>query len=126
MPFEPGQKKYAGRKAGTKNKMLPAVRLDLLETLREKGFDPVAELIRVNREAWEKYTVSFPDIAPIYLKIAESSAADILPYIFPKVRPAEPTQNSRDLLNALGQAFASLDTQKKLPNGTDDGTNSGT
>lgn len=101
-------KKTGGRKPGTPNKMPHALRADLGDKLAELGFDPIVQLVKVHKAAWVEYeradvihaainaNRAHHDMAPLnaseatsYLKIAESSSAEILQYLLPKLKSQE-------------------------------------
>lgn len=116
---KPGERR-GGRKKGAPNKKT----LDLIKTLEEQGYDPVAELIRIAMLAEKEYERAeeiFDAIqeariekklvplsestAPTYLKIMQSSASDLMNYIYPKRKAIEHTgANGKD----LGQSFLDL------------------
>ncbi len=99
-----GDKKSGGRLKGTPNKRT----LDLMAILEEKGYSPVAELIEVGalaRLEYERSAEIFDAIqdkradydmvplnestAPTYLKIMQSSAAELMQYAYPKRKAVE-------------------------------------
>lgn len=121
-------KKTGGRRAGVENKFNGELRFKLRETLQSENFDPIAELIRVNREAWKEYD-RYSDIydkicdkrahmqmiplttndAPTYLKIAADAAKDILPYLLPKLKHVEMTgENGKDLFSSFTDLMKNL------------------
>lgn len=105
--FKPGHKKAGGRAVGTPNK----VTFDLIQTLREMGFDPAAALVKAHLEAVKQYEATEEVVAIIneekeeytdaetprvyvrreirgrsaeYLKIVAKTAADLMDYTYPK------------------------------------------
>lgn len=114
LPAGRKKQKNSGRKKGTTNRRTR----ELLEILDQLGFEPLTEIIRVNREAWKEYDrcseihdalqenrfqlgmkslVEETD-APKYLKLAESSAAEVMQYTFPKRKAVEHTgENGKPL-----------------------------
>jgi hypothetical protein len=86
MPFEEGSKKAGGRKPGTPNKRT----LTLIEVLEQHGYSPVAELIELASLAKQNYKVSVDPVnASNWIKIGVTCATGILPYVYPKRKPAE-------------------------------------
>src|SRR5438874_13747637 len=81
------------RPVGSKNKMTAALKLDLIQTLRKKGFDPAAELISCYVEAKKLYRKrvktnnGFGAIGA--LQVAEKAAADMMPYVYHSLRAVE-------------------------------------
>jgi hypothetical protein len=126
-------KKTGGRQKGTANKVPYALRFDLLETLKERGFDPVAELIRVNQEAWKEYNRASEiydaiqdkrvdkglvplteSTAPTYLKIAQDSAKDIMKYVYPqkKAVTVDPGVEGKNIFESLTEVFKKISDSK--------------
>jgi len=121
--------KTGGRKAGTPNRLT----LDLIETLQEKGFDPAAELIRVNIEAWKEYNRASEifdaiqdkriayDLVPLteseastYLKIAQDSAKDLMKYVYPQRKAVELSgQNGKDLFQSFNDLVMKVYNERK-------------
>ena len=113
---QPGERR-GGRKKGALNKKT----LDLIETLSAKGYDPVAELIRIAAIAEKEYERAdeiFDAIqarrhdlklvplsestAPTYLKIMQASASDLMNYVYPKRKAIELTgKDGADLGNSF-------------------------
>lgn len=91
MSRRPGTPKTGGRKKGTPN----AITLDLIQTLRAKGFDPVAELIEVHREAMNLYHDKCKKQkgfgAGPCLDTAARAAGDLMQYVYPKRKAVELT-----------------------------------
>lgn len=104
MSAQPGCKKNGGRKKGTPNKDT----LDLVKALNDAGYSPIADLIFVSEQAKKEYercdeiydaiqdtkkkngiTTPTQDMAPVYLGLIEKTAADIMPYLFPKRKSVE-------------------------------------
>lgn len=84
------------RPPGVPNKKNADLKLDLLATLRSKGFDPVAALVEVHLDAKEEYRkriepgkTGFGAVG--FMQIAEASARDIMPYVYSQLRSIEVT-----------------------------------
>lgn len=89
-----GRREGAGRKPGIPNSMPNPLRFDLLETLREKGFDPAANLVEVHLAALEMYKErcaagGFGAVG--FLGIARESAKDLMEFVYPKRKSVELT-----------------------------------
>lgn len=123
MAAQPGHKKAGGRTKGTPNLKT----LDLIATLEEKGYFPVAELIRVSEEAWREYgraaeihdaiqnnrkRAGLPLMtetdAPKYLKIAQSCAADLMPYMYPRRKAIEFSGDADKTLRTFADIMLSI------------------
>ena len=102
-----GKRAGAGAKPGVPRKTL--MRFDLLETLRAKGFDPVAALLDVHERAiiqHEKrlYQSASGFGAQGYLMIARESAKDIMEFVYPKRKAVELTgAEGRDFFSTFGE-----------------------
>lgn len=116
-----GARPGAGRKKGSLNKRTQ----DLIELLEERGYSPVAELIEVGAYARKEYERSaeiydaiqakregheirtpLNDTAPTYLQIMQKSAAEIMPYMYPKRKAIEHTgANGESLFQSLSDLF---------------------
>ena len=116
---KPGEYR-GGRKKGTPNKRT----LALMEILNDAGYSPVAELIRIAAIAEKEYDRAgeiydaiqdariekgrvplTESIAPTYLSIMQKSAADIMPYLYPRRKAVELSGvEGKDLF----QSFADL------------------
>lgn len=115
----PGERR-GGRAKGVKNKAT----LDLIQTLNEKGYSPVAELIRIAHKAEIEYDRAAEvfdaicdkraseDMIPLhndnavnYLKVMQSCAADLMPYVYPRRKAVEVTGADGE---NLFQSFADM------------------
>lgn len=126
MPFQAGQKRpaSAGRRKGVGNKRTR----DLIEILDKAGYCPIADLIEVAaiaRKEYERSEEIFDLIqekrvdvgmmplseseAPTYLKIIQTSAAQIAPYVYPKKKSVEiKGEDGKDLFESLTAVFKKL------------------
>lgn len=112
----------SGRVAGTPNR----ITFDIVHTLREMGFDPLAELVNVNREAMRQYEATEEVLAIVheeqdkeysddeeprmyvrreikgrsadFLKIVASTCAEVAQYVYPKRKALDhlPNGNGND------------------------------
>lgn len=128
----PGTPKTGGRKKGQ-----PNIRTrELIEILDNAGYCPVARLIAVAEAAEKEYqraeqiydaieakkdvagiTTPTADMAPHYLKLMETCAADLLPYMYPKRKSIEVTgQDGQNVFQSLTDVFKEmyLEEQRKL------------
>lgn len=86
------------------------MRFDLLQTLREKGFNPVAELIETHDMATRQYHKRLRNSTNGYgsaglLEIRRECESDLMQYVFPKLKSMELTgKDGRDLF----QSFADI------------------
>jgi hypothetical protein len=110
MSFGDGHKKLGGRKSGTPNKRT----LSLIEVLEKHGYSPIADLIEwasyarnelerlakapiiedptLDSEQKFKLMVAHANAAaskPEWVRIGVQCATGILPYVYPKRKPAE-------------------------------------
>lgn len=86
MGFNNGHAKSGGRKPGTPNRRT----YDLIELLNEYDYSPVADLIAFSQIAKENIkTAADPNEAANWVKIGVACAAGLMPYVFPKLKPAE-------------------------------------
>lgn len=114
----PGRGKTGGRKKGTLN----ADTAGLCDLLDKAGYSPVAELIwaaevakleyaraaevfdaiQAKRASFEMTPLTESD-APTFLKIVQASAANIMPYVYPKRKAVEITgKDGADLFQSFG------------------------
>jgi hypothetical protein len=120
----PGSPKTGGRKKATPNKKTQ----DLIDILESKGYSPAAELIRIAAIAEKEYDRSaeiFDAIqdariakkliplsestAPTYLKIMQSSASDMMNYVYPKRKAVELTgEGGKDLFTSFTDLMKDL------------------
>lgn len=111
--------KVMGRPVGAKSKNTVALKLDLLDTLRSKGFDPLAELIEVHQDAKALYKKRLIESKNGFgvigaMSEARQAATDILEFVYPKLARSEMSAiGGKDLFESLGQFFVALDAQKK-------------
>lgn len=83
------------RPKGSVNKDTAALRLDLIATLREKKFDPVAALVEIHMEATKLYKKrllhhnGFGAVGA--MGIAREAASDIMEYVYSKRKAVELT-----------------------------------
>lgn len=102
-----GKRPGAGAKKGAPRISATQLRLDLVETLRENGFDPAAKLIEVHTEAMRRYRQRWSNSrngfgAQGYLQIAHESAKDLMEFIYPKRKAVELTgAQGRDLFQSF-------------------------
>lgn len=94
--------RYGGRSKGTPNK----ITFDLIQTLRGKGFDPAAELVKTHAEAMKLYRDRMKNAkgygACTALDIAQRSASDLMEYVYPKRKSVELTgAEGTDLFQAF-------------------------
>lgn len=129
MPFEPGNPKpeKAGRRKGVANKRTR----ELISILDAAGYCPVADLIEtaaIARQEYDRAAEIFDAIqekrcdyklvplsestAPTYLKIMQSSAADIMPYLYPKRKSIEFQDPNGTAVNALTEIFKRIADSK--------------
>lgn len=118
MPFKPGDPRpaKAGRKSGSVNLRTQ----DLVDLLESLNYSPVAKLIEVGAKAeaaYEKASTSTDQLtrstAHSYLRIAQSSASDLMPYLFPKRRAVEHTgAEGQPLFQSFGDLVKSIVDKK--------------
>ena len=86
MSFSNGHPKSGGRKPGIPNKRTQS----LVEILNEHDYSPVADLIAYSTLARKNYDLSSdPAVAANWAKLGVQCASSILPYVYPKRKPAE-------------------------------------
>jgi hypothetical protein len=102
-------KKKAGRPKGAPNK----ITLDLIQTLKDKGFDPAAELVKCHAEAMKLYRTKVKQTnswgAGPALDIAQRCASDLMEYVYPKRKSVELSgADGQDLFQSLTQMFKNV------------------
>ena len=109
----------AGRKKG-----IPNLRTnDLIAILEAHGYNPVAKLIEIGRMAEAQYREEAKfrgEDAPKYLAIAQQSANNLMPYMFPKRRSVELTgEGGKDIFQTFIDVVKSVADERerraKLP-----------
>lgn len=119
MAAPPGHGKWGGREPGTPNKRTQ----DLIDRLEELGYDPVAELIRVYANALDcSMACPNPVAGAMYLKIAQSAAADLMPYLYPKRKSVELTgKDGEQLFQSFTEMVKKVADTKQIRDGSGDG-----
>lgn len=108
------------RPVGSKKGGSVELRLDLVATLRAKGFDPVAKLIEIHDRAIKQHekrvrttTNGFGGVG--YLQIAEKAAADILPYTYHALKAVEVSGvDGKDLFQSFNDMVKRMADEGKL------------
>lgn len=76
-------------------KQTTQMRLDLIETLKQKGFDPVAALIEIHHDARKHYKQRLKTAngfgAVGAMGVAREAASGIMEYVYPKRKAVELT-----------------------------------
>lgn len=89
------QRKKPGPKKGSTYRKTESLRLDLIETLRSKNFDPVAALIELHGEATKLYKARLQHHngfgAVGAMGVAREAASGIMEYVYPKRKAVELT-----------------------------------
>lgn len=88
MPFEPGNKlsKGKGRPKGTLSKKTQ----ELIDVLRTKNYDPVADLIEYSELAKKGVDETDDPVSKAaWARVGVSCASGILPYVYPKRKAVE-------------------------------------
>ena len=86
MSFNQGRDKSGGRKQGTPNRRTQ----NLIEILNEHNYSPVADLIEYSLMARANIKGSSdPAVQANWVKIGVSCASGLLPYVYPKRKPAD-------------------------------------
>ena len=84
-----------GRRPGYSHKKTVERKMELLRTLKEKGFDPVAALVEVYTDAQRLYKerLKHPNGfgAVGAMGVAREAASDIMQYVYPKQKSVEMT-----------------------------------
>jgi hypothetical protein len=99
----------------TKNAEL---KLDLLATLRAKGFDPAASLVEIHLEARKQYENRLRKSASgfgaaSFLGIANESAKHLMEFVYPKLKSVELTgQDGRDFFQSFSEIAEKVLAQK--------------
>lgn len=92
--------------------------LDLIATLREKGFDPAVEAILIQQEAMKQYKLRISAKrngygAQGYLKIAADQSLALMEYIYPKLSRSELTgAEGKDLFESMTSLFRDIANAK--------------
>lgn len=113
---KPGERR-GGRAPGTPNK----ITFDLMNTLKEQGFDPAAELVKIHIEAMAQYQkrleaspTGFGSVG--LLQIAKDSAADLMEYVYPKRKAVELTgKDGADLFQSFNDMVRAVAAANQKP-----------
>lgn len=117
-PKTPKGVRYGGRQVGTPNKNDALARLDLLNTLRSKGYDPAARLIEAAIEAEENYIETKKENAnknnPVNrgqttaLEVVIRANAELMQYVYPKLKNVDFGENAKDSFQTLSEMVRSI------------------
>lgn len=107
--------KSGGRKKGTPNK----ITFDLIQTLREKGFDPAAALVECHVEAMKLYkrrqAATNGAFGGSALDTATRAAGDLMEFVYPKRKAIELTgKDGDDLFQSFTAMVKGIADRKKI------------
>lgn len=114
-----GKRPGAGGKPGVPKAKTNELRLDLLETLRSKGFDPAAAVVEIHLEARKQYTNRIRKSANGFgavgfLDIASRTAEHVMEFVYPKLARSELTgAHGKDLFQSFTDLVKQIASEEK-------------